>query len=363
LSREGLVDLHAPISTHLPGLDDGLGAISLQHLLSHRSGLDDANPQGSEWSEILDALNDQAVFTDPGAVLSFSRYDYPLAVRILESAGGGDLASLARERVFEPLGMENTSLGEAPAGLPVVQTTVPDLLRFWSARLDGDVGGFPSIPADSSSVALLDDRGRLFDGGLWGDRIGGQPRFSMMCAAGATGDAAAVQVFPESNLTLVFWSRARTPYRLWPSVAATFLLESIASDLGLGSDIFEPKRVRGDAEVEEGPRPCKEPVWNSERAGEPGSAAPAEDWAGRYFNGDRVFELQERDGVLWVQDGTGLELEVKHLEGDTYLATMAGRPFWPFRLVRDHLGWRYAIQGDRAYIHDEDRTGRGIPIP
>jgi CubicO group peptidase (beta-lactamase class C family) len=357
LAQEGAIDLQAPISSYLTDLDDGLGAISLQDLLSHRSGLDDANPGGAIWSEILDALDDRAVFTDPGAVFSYSRYDYPLAVRTLEAAVGEDLAAMVRERVFEPLGMESTSLGQAFHGLPVTETTVPALLRFWSARLNGQLGGLPSLPADSTSAPLRDGRGRLFDGGVWGDWVAGQRRFSMMCAAGSAGDAAGVQIFPDSALILVFWSRTRTPYRLWPSLSANFLLETLGSDLGVGEDILGPKGVRGDAEFAVGPRPCREPRWSSERIGDPGSRVASDEWVGRFANGDRIFQLQSREGALWAQDGTGLELEVRHYDRDTYFAAMGDRPFWPFRLVRDHLDRRYAVLGDRAYIHEEDRSG------
>jgi hypothetical protein len=297
------------------------------------------------------------VFTDPGAVLSQSRYDYPLAVRVIERAVEGDLVSLARERVFQPLGMENTSFGESVGGLPAIQTTVPDLLRFWSARLDGDLGGFPALPEDQGSLALLDGRGRTFHGGFWGDRIGGQPRFSMMCEAGSASDATGIQVFPESDLILVFWSRTRNPLRRWPSVAAGFLLETIGEDLGLGSNVLEPKRVRGDAEFTAGPRSCKEPGWNSERIDDPGTPVPPEEWAGRYINGDRIFDLQAREGVLWALDGTGLELEVRHLTDHVYFAAMGDRPFWPFRLAKDDQGRRYAVLADRAYIHQDDRSG------
>jgi hypothetical protein len=166
---------------------------------------------------------DQAVLTDPGAVFSFSRYDYPLALHALGQFIEGDVVAAASRRVFEPLGMEHTSLG----------------------------------------------------------------------------DAAGVQIFPEAGGVFVFWSRTRTSERVWPSVATGFLMEALGSDLGVGREILEPRRVRGDGQFEKGPRPCEEPIWNSVRPSDPGSPAPPGDRAGRYLNGDRVFELQERGGVLF----------------------------------------------------------------
>ncbi len=357
LDREGLVDLQAPLSSYLPDLGDRLGAVSLDHLLSHRSGLDDAFPRGSVWSVILDDLDDRNMFTDPGAVFSFSRYDYPLALRALERSIEGDVVAEARRRVFEPLGMENTSLGDAAEGLPVALTTAPDLLRFGSAWIDGEVGVAPSLSAGSGSAALLEGGNRMFEGGVWRDFVAGQPRVSLMCTAGSAGDAAGLQIFPNSDVVLVFWSRARSSSHSWPEVAARFLLEALGSDLGVGSDIFEPRRVRGDAQLERLPRPCNEPTWNAVRASDPGPLTRTEAWSGRYANGDRVLELRKREGVVWLRDGAEWGLAVTHFSGDTYFTSMGGRPVYPFRLVRDDAGRRYVVLGDRAHIHNDDRPG------
>lgn len=357
LDREGLVDLQAPLSSYLPDLDDRLGAVSLDHLLSHRSGLDDASARDSVWSVNLDDLDDRAVFTDPGAVFSFSSYDYPLAVRALGRSIGGDVLAEASRRVFEPLGMENTSLRDAGGGLPVLLTTAPDLLRFGSAWVDGEVGVAPSLSTGRYSAALLEGGDRMFEGGVWRDLVGGQPRVSLMCTAGSAGDAAGLQIFPDAGVVFVFWSRAQSSSYNWPEVAARFLLEALGSDLGVGSGIFEPRRVRGDAELQRLPRPCNEPAWNTVWTSDPGPLTRTEAWNGRYANGDRVLELRKREGVVWLTDGTDWGLAVTHLTGDTYFTTMGGRPLYPFRLVRDDAGRRYVVVGDRAHIHDDDRPG------
>ncbi|MBT8397630.1 MAG: beta-lactamase family protein, partial [Gemmatimonadetes bacterium] len=357
LGQEGRIDLDAPLSSVLTGLDTRLGAVSLRHLLSHQSGIDDAAPQGSEWSKILDDLDDRAIFTDPGAVYSYSRYDYPLAVRALVELLEEDLASAANRWVFEPVGMENTSFGDPVQGLPVLVTAVPDLLSFGSTWIDAQARNPASLFADSVSQALEDGYGRVFEGGLWTDQVEGRPRASLMCSSGPVGDAAAIQIFPESEVIEVFWSRARTQGRGWPSVTSGHLLETLASDLGLESDLFEPRKVRGDAQLGVGPRPCLDPEIRTVRADDPGTPAGSEEWAGRYMNGDRVFELRDREGFLWLEAGMGTELEVTHWKGDTYLATMAGRPFWPFRLVRDSKNLRYSVLEGRAHIHEEDGPG------
>ena len=188
LDREGLVDLHAPLSSYLPELDEGLGSVTLYHLLHHQSGLDNASPLTPVWSETLDDLDDRALFTDPGVIYSYSKYDYPLAVRALERSLQEELATAASQWVFEPLGMVNTSFGEEKEGLPIVLTTAPDLLRFASDLMEGMGGeGGVVLPAQAApgSPGLLDSRGRWFDGGLWHDLVEGEHRMGLMCSAGA----------------------------------------------------------------------------------------------------------------------------------------------------------------------------------
>jgi len=357
LHREGVLDLHAPLSDALPGLDDRLGQVTLSQLLSHRSGIDDAAPRDSVWSEILDDLDDRAVFTDPGAVFSFSRYDFPLAVRAVESAMDEVLESAAQRWIFEPLGMESTTFGDTLLGLPVLVTTAPDLLRFGSTLEGGGAESGVLSSGDSSSGAFLGPKGRAFAGGLWMDVVGGQLRATLLCAAGPGGDAAWFHAQPEQGAVAVLWSRRQGPPQEWPTVSAEYFLEEIGSKMGVAPDSLLPSSLRGDGDLLTGPRPCKEPGAYTARVDDPGSPAPAGEWAGRYLNGDRVFELEDREGLLWLPAGMGTDFEVTHFEGEVYFATVAGRPLWPFRLVRDGQGRRYAVLGDRAHLHEEDRAG------
>jgi CubicO group peptidase (beta-lactamase class C family) len=361
MAASGAVDLHAPLSTYLPELDERLGTVTVADLLAHRSGLDNAAPANSVWAlppdtvweVILDDLDDRAVFTEPGAIFSHSRYSYPLAARALSRILGEALPSAARRDLFEPLGMEGTSLLQPLEGLPVLETTVPDLLRFWEAWFRGEVGLLPPSPAPGDTGIGGGPQARVYEGGLWWDRVGGQTRLSRMCAAGSEGDAAGFQVFPDSALALVFWSRARNSLYEFPASSVEFLLEELGVHLGLEVDVLEPGRIRGDAEMDTGTRPCDAPTWKSTRPEDLGPPAPAGEWAGRYSNGNRVVELQDREGTLWTAGG--MEFPITHIRDDIFLASLAGQPLYPIRLVRDAAGRRYAVLNDRAHLHDGDR--------
>jgi len=93
LASRGLLDLDAPISNYLRTLPEGLGSITMDQLLTHRAGLDNALPaNGNDWDRELDFLRDNALFTAPGAVFSYSRYSFPLAARVIEGATGVELS-------------------------------------------------------------------------------------------------------------------------------------------------------------------------------------------------------------------------------------------------------------------------------
>lgn len=351
LEGDGVIDTGAPISTYLRELKGRLGVISLHDLMAHRSGLDDARPSDSVWSRILDDLDDRAVFTGPDVVDSYSRYDYPLAVRVLERATGSDLGTLAERLVFEPAGMSETRLEPSPSGLPVATTTAADLLAFGSALADGSVAMANPSVADARWAAVASTTG-LNRGGLRWDAPAGVRRLSLMCRAGPGTDAAALQVYPEHDAVLVLWARPKSSSRVWPATVARIIVEDLGSKLGLGPAVFEPRRLKGAADLQTDPRTCDEPSWNPEIVSEPGPPAVAADWAGSYTNGDRRVTLENREGALWLTDDT--PQQVARYDGDIHFATINGLALYPLRLIEDDAGDRYVVLHGRAYIHDED---------
>jgi CubicO group peptidase (beta-lactamase class C family) len=350
MATEGLVSLEAPISDYLPGSSPRLGAVTLRHLLTRRSGIDNAQPRDSLWSRIIDDLDDRAVFVEAGAVESYSRYDVPLVVRVLTAAAGEPLSVIVGRRVLTPLSMTTTVLENGPDGLPSVRTTAGDLLRlgaWWSSSGSEPVRLLlqPSTDAEGGRAA--------FGGGLWWDAPGGTDRVSLLCQSGPGADAVALQIYPERETTFALWSRPATSLRRWPEAAARFLLEVLGSDLGMRAGVFGDRGYRGAAELDGDPRPCVAPRMNEERVTVAGDPASAESWAGEYLNGDRIVQLEDREGTLWM---TGdLELRVTHHEDEVYFATMDALPLYPLHLITDEAGRRYVVMDGRAHVHMDDR--------
>jgi CubicO group peptidase (beta-lactamase class C family) len=375
LASRGLLDLDAPISAQLPDLSARVGAVTLRQLLTHSAGLDNATvAPDADWSVELDRLNQRALFTEPGAIFSYSRYSYPLVARVVEVVTNMGIAESMRTTLLDPIGIGPDALDLAAAadGLPVTRATVEGLARFWTAWLAGEVQGVGPgmLSAASGGAPLL--AGRRFESGFWVDPIGPAPRISLMCGASQTGYAGGFQVYPETGTIMVFWSRydlevpegrvaSASPDR-WPGATARFTLGRVAAALGLGDEVYLPAFLSGGGRLDEPADRCAEIEVSEQRVEDFGPRAPAADWAGDYLNGDRHFQLDEEDGLLINPLNPGrAPFRVHHYRDDVYFTDME-RPGGPltgfaFRLVRDEAGRRYVILGDRAHLRLEDRAG------
>ena len=112
LVESGKVALSEPASTYLPDLDlrggDGTGidlsAVTVEQLLSHRSGVD-----GDHFlvhgGHSLEQLRDARVLFAPGDGYSYSNAGFTLAGAVIEAVSGQRYEDFVRTRLFEPLGM------------------------------------------------------------------------------------------------------------------------------------------------------------------------------------------------------------------------------------------------------------------
>lgn len=110
LVEEGLLDLHAPVTTYVPWFEvrSTHEPITTHHLLTHTAGLirgmdfaDDARP--AAWS-----LRDTSVGFAPGEHFHYSNDGYKLLGLILETLGARPWPDMLRERILAPLRMANT---------------------------------------------------------------------------------------------------------------------------------------------------------------------------------------------------------------------------------------------------------------
>ena len=357
------LDLDAPVSRYLSDVSPRLGEVTMRQLLEHRAGLDNAPPRDSTltWRQVVDELDDRALMTEPGVIPSYSSLSFPMAARVLERATGATLEEALQRTLLDPLQLRSTFFRareeeRLAARLPVTHVSAGDLLRFWSAWLDGSItgAGFDLLP-DPSTPSLAPD-GRAFRRGLWVDRPGATPRLSLVCATDQAD--AMVQVFPVTGSVLVVIGIDG-----WPRHTGMFMLDALGRTLRIGNEIFGPVPLAGVAGFGRRGRPCSRiGTTDAYRPVDFGPRADAGDWAGRYVNGDWFFALEEEDGLLVSPRPQGSPWHIHHFEGDTHFASVPpeeGRGVgFPFRLFRGPDGRRYVMLGQRAYLHDEDRPPR-----
>ncbi len=133
--ERGTWTLGTRVEDVLPGLLPGRPEVTLEHLLSHRSGM----PTGTDalllarisdpqsWDELLGALGQDYTdadhvaaalatpwLADPGTVFSYSNAGYVVLGMLLEEVTGRDLERLLRDRVFRPAGMPRTDYPDEP---------------------------------------------------------------------------------------------------------------------------------------------------------------------------------------------------------------------------------------------------------
>ncbi|WEK44454.1 MAG: serine hydrolase [Candidatus Sphingomonas colombiensis] len=120
LAEEGKLSLDAPLAKMgttltLPG---DASHVTVADVLSHRLGLvhnawDDRLEAGADPKLLRAGLGTLPPYCAPATCYSYQNVAFDTASEIVERVTGQDYASVARARLFEPLGMTNASIGRA----------------------------------------------------------------------------------------------------------------------------------------------------------------------------------------------------------------------------------------------------------
>jgi D-alanyl-D-alanine carboxypeptidase len=227
MAREGKLGLADTVESHLPGLVPNGGAITIEQLLNHTSGIPEfeLDPRvlepflngdlGHHWAprDLVEiAVSHEPTFA-PGAGFAYSNTNYVLAGLIVEQVTGRSLGRELRRRIFVPLRLRATMLATTPAmprphahgyrvlGEPpavditglnpypwaagAIVSTVGELATFYRALLRGRLLARPQLAAMKQTIR----EGTKVD--IPGQRYGlGLERFPTRCggAWGHNGD-------------------------------------------------------------------------------------------------------------------------------------------------------------------------------
>jgi CubicO group peptidase (beta-lactamase class C family) len=112
LEREGKLKSSDELEAYLPALALADG-VTLLHLLAHRSGLADPDydtiaTRSITADELLAMIDDKPRLFEPGTVSRYSNAGYVALARVIERASGRSFGDFLGQRIFSPLGMEDT---------------------------------------------------------------------------------------------------------------------------------------------------------------------------------------------------------------------------------------------------------------
>ena len=121
LEQQGKLKLDDPIVKYLPELTASARGVTLNHLMHHTGGLRDyielfymkerGDADGATIHEAVQALARQTKPNEaPGVEFDYSNTGYFLLGVVIARVSGQSLAEFSRQQIFEPLGMNKTSI-------------------------------------------------------------------------------------------------------------------------------------------------------------------------------------------------------------------------------------------------------------
>jgi CubicO group peptidase (beta-lactamase class C family) len=198
LAEEGRLCIDDPARKWLPTLTDAAENIVIRHLLTHTSGIahyEELIPVGTTWplrdADVLRLLEAESRgYFPPGTRYCYSNSGYCLLALIVEQASGRDFASFLRERIFQPLGMQNTVAFEA--GISAVLHRAFGYSAAGRSWRRTDLTLTSATLGDGGIYSSVDDLAK-WDAALCGDRLLQPASLRLACQPAVQTDDPAVQ--------------------------------------------------------------------------------------------------------------------------------------------------------------------------
>jgi CubicO group peptidase (beta-lactamase class C family) len=190
LAESGKLAVGDAITRYLPDYPTQGKSITIEHLLTHSSGIPDYTA-ATDWRSkmaqdlstgaLIDSFKQLPLAFEPGTRYAYSNSNYILLGKIIEKVSGKPYASFVEERIFVPLGMDDTGYASRTRGnAPIAAGHTLDERGFVHS---GQVS-VSQLYASGGLVSTVDDLAR------WNAAIGAG---KLLSAAG--------------------WNKVFTPYR------------------------------------------------------------------------------------------------------------------------------------------------------
>jgi len=127
LAEQGKLSLTDDITKHLPDFPVGGRQITVEHLLTHTSGIKSYTSipawlgmwrKDMTLTELIDLFKNEPADFAPGERWAYNNSGYVLLGAIIEKVSGQSYEEFLRRQIFEPLGMKHTYYGSASRLIP-----------------------------------------------------------------------------------------------------------------------------------------------------------------------------------------------------------------------------------------------------
>jgi D-alanyl-D-alanine carboxypeptidase len=209
LVEEGKLALDAPIKRYLPDAPPHWDKITLEHLLTHTSGIPNLSMDSGYWrttarqdhtpEELVAPVRERPLEFAPGTRFSYSNTGYNLLGLIIEKVSSKDYYAFLDERIVKPLGLRHTGEGSDRQLVPGLVTgyrqgptpgwllsnsnlyaggglvsTVDELAAFMLALQGGKLVSPAGVRRMNTRYVLADGKATAYGLGTWLRTVNGK---------------------------------------------------------------------------------------------------------------------------------------------------------------------------------------------
>lgn len=186
LAEEGKLSIQDPITKYLPDYPMHGHVITIEHLLTHTSGIQSYTDMPG-WmtgkiladmtvQELIDGFKKEPMQFAPGDKFAYNNSGYILLGAIIEKASGEEYGKFITEHIFKPLGMNSSYYGTN-------ETIIPRRVEGYDgSQADPRNARYLSMTqpyAAGSLISTVDDLAR-WDEALYGERLLKKPSLEQM---------------------------------------------------------------------------------------------------------------------------------------------------------------------------------------
>ena len=164
LVEDGKVALTDPVEKYLPGYPTHGHVITVEHLLTHVSGIMSYTSIPGYFpkrirtdvslAELIDGFKSEPMQFAPGQRYEYNNSAYVMLGAVIEKASGQDYATFMQQRIFGPLGMSQTTFG---SNEPIIKGRVQGYSRDKGVVRNADFLSMTQPHAAGSLVSSVDD--------------------------------------------------------------------------------------------------------------------------------------------------------------------------------------------------------------